>query len=174
MSSEIKNPLREIRLSVGLTLDQLAYRAEVSRLLIIRNEQAVYADPSPRLLDALMEFEIEDLDDEQVVRSLYHSFQIETRRANFGKLRVVQSFQTIQGHPFVSWRLASGVRARIAVSKFFCVHPALIHKFETTPHLCVSPPGELMIALEQSGYSKELLDSFDKAYDTYKQSTRKF
>lgn len=176
MSTEIKNPLREIRLSVGLTLDQLAYRAEVSRLLIIRSEQAVYADPSPRLLETLLAFEVDGLDDEFVVLARYHEFQTETRKENYGKLRTVDTFKWYNPtvHPFVFWRMDSGVTAQIAISKYFCVHPALIHKFEKTPHLCVTPPGELMTALGQSGYSKELLDSFTKAYDTFKQSTRKF
>lgn len=166
----VKNPLREIRLAFGLSLDRLAHRSGVSRQLIIRAEQAVYADPPPRLLTTLLEYELEGYDDYDSVLAQYHAFQVVTRKNSYGKLNPGFDFLTVPVgvHPFVDWRVRSGIKARIGPAKFFCVHPALLHKFEVQPHLVITPPGDLLLALEQSGYSKELLASLGTAYDTYK------
>lgn len=176
------NPLREMRLQQGFTLDRLAYLLGTTRQFIIRAEQAVYADPPPRLLRLLIDYTdtqsltganlipapVGTLTDEQVVYHLYHKYQSFVRTRNYGALLTEWGFWIGDKHPFVQWRKWSGIQSRIGVSKLFCVHPALISKFENQPHLVQTPPGELMAALEESGYSKELLDSFAKAYDNYK------
>lgn len=176
------NPLREIRLANRLTLDNVAYNLRTTRQFVIRAEQAVYATPPPRLLKYLLDLNLPEsvtdravglgMDDELIVYHLYREFQRAVRKKNFGVLLTDYDFPkhptALHQHPFVAWRWASSVQARIGVSKLYCVHPALISKFETSPNLCASPPGELLLALEESGYSKELLASFTKAYDTYK------
>lgn len=170
-----KNPLREIRLSLGLSLDRLAREARVSRQLIIRAEQAVYSDPPPRLLKTLLWLDVDEYSDAESVIAQYHAFQVQTRKLNYGALIPNFNFKNLVPpgqHPFVVWRVRSGVKARIGPAKFFCVHPALLHKFEVQPHLVVTPPSELMLALAQSGYTKEFLASFAKAYDDYKNRRR--
>ncbi len=183
----IDNPLREMRLRLGWTLDKTARLMATSRQFIIRSEQAVYADPPPRLTELLLDHtepNIPDLpnpgavgvgmSDELIVYQLYHLFQVQTRRENYGKLITDFDFPihpaySLQ-HPFVLWRTRSGINARIGPSKLFCVHPALISKFEIRPHLCTTAPKELITALRDSGYDEELLDSFAQAYDTYKRA----
>lgn len=171
-----------MRQQQGWTLDRTAYLLGTSRQFIIKAEQAVYADPPPRLLRLLIDYTdvtsltganlipapVGALDDSQIVYHLYHKYQSFVRHSNYGKLYEYQTFDGVEGHPLIHWRNRSGIHARIGVSKLYCVHPALISKFEMQPHLVQSVPGELRTALEESGYSKELLDSFAKAYDNYK------
>lgn len=167
------NPLREIRLSLKYSLDRLAGIAGVSRQLIIRAEQAVYADPPPRLLETLLELNPDSEIDEEVIRVRYREFQRHTRKSNYGALSVGFKFSEGKGlHPFIDWRVRSGVRARIGPAKLFCVHPALIHKFELQPWLCQTPPGDLILALRESGYSSETLDDLGKAFYIYKMHRR--
>lgn len=177
-----RNPLKEIRLANNLTLDSVAFDLRTTRQYLIRVEQGVYAAPPERYTNYLLDLSVPEsitdravglgMTDELVVYHLYREFQRATRKKNFGKLLTDYDFGykvgALHEHPFTSWRWASGIRARIGVSKMFCVHPALISKFESSPNLCASPPGDLLLALSESGYSKELIDSFVKAYDTYK------
>lgn len=171
------NPLRQARLEARLSLDQLARKANVSRQLIIRAEQGVYADPPPRLLDVIMDLAAVEVlfgGDREVVYHVYHAFQTATRKANFDRLSKTFDFRSVPVgvHPFVDWRLRSGIRARIGPAKYYCVHPALLHKYEVQPHLVQSTPGDLQRALRESGYSSELLDALEDAYYTYKVSRR--
>lgn len=190
------NPLREMRLALGYSLDRVAADLDTTRQFVIRAEQGVYATPPPALTDYLLTKTDALLDeslipdrindravlfnnpaavglgrgDIGIVYHLYAKFQSETRKANYGKLSPTFAFDKVtEGqHPFVVWRMRSGISARIRISKYLCVHPALVFKFESQPHLCTSPPGELLVALKESGYSTETLASFTQAYDHYK------
>lgn len=197
----VVNPLKQLRLSKRLSQEVLAHRAGVTRQLVIRAEQGVYASPPPRLLDYLLEVaslpcaldvdtngiphdppliptpvEVLGLDDEGVVYHRYAQFQTYTRKHNFGKLMPKFNFAPVSEgglvpegeHPFTSWRMQSGLKARIGTAKYFCVHPALLHKFEVTPNLCRTVPGELITALGQAGYSSETLAGLENAYYSYK------
>lgn len=169
-----ENPLTVLRTTKRLSQEALAKKAGVSRQLIIRAEQAVYASPPPALVSTLLDISdpaaVGFALDEETVYHLYKEYQTHVRKRSFGRLATNQVFSDVPKgvHPFVDWRLRSGIKARIGPAKFFCVHPALLHKFEVQPHLCQSPPGDLLHALVESGYSKELLASFSLAYDTYK------
>lgn len=170
-----ENPLRLLRFDQRLSLDQLARKAGVSRQLIIRAEQAVYNSPPPVLVATLLDNISEDravegFDDREFVYHLYKQFQTFTRKKNYGRLNPKFSFAAVPVgvHPWVNWRLSSGIAARIGPAKHYCVHPALLHKFEVQPHLVQSPPGDLRGALIEAGYRKELLDELAAAYDTYK------
>lgn len=182
-----ENPLRFLRLRLRLSQEQLAHHARVSRQLVIRAEQAVYASPPPVLVDTLLELADSKLDegprselnpgavgfafDKETVYHLYKGFQTYVRKAHYGRLSPSFDFANVPSsvHPFVDWRLCSGVKARIGTAKYFCVHPALLHKYEVQPHLVQSTPGDLVRALRESGYRRELLDSLSTAYDNYKE-----
>lgn len=187
MTRVFVNPLRQMRLDLGWTLDHTADQLDTTRQFVIRAEQGVYANPPPRLTQLLLGYGDVPLStaavgvgsDEDVVYHLYHEFQVLTRKRNYGALRPDYDFKSgflasssihpLNHHPLLRWRWWSNITGRIGVSKLFCVHPALITKFERTPHLCVEPPGDLMNALRQSGYAPEILDSFVSAYHTYKE-----
>lgn len=174
-----ENPLKTLRLGLKVSQEALAYQSRLSRQLIIRAEQAVYASPPPALLATLLDRAEQRLEssavgfefDEASVYHLYKEFQTHVRKTHYGRLSPSFDFANVPVgvHPFVDWRLRSGISARIGTAKFFCVHPALLHKYEMQPHLVQSTPGELVSALRESGYRKELLDSLGDAYDNYKE-----
>lgn len=193
------NPLTVMRKSMRLSQEQTARRAGVTRQLVIRAEQAVYSDPPPALLRFLVECvdpANEDLRtltgapyddapnsgavgvldiDESLVYHQYHNFQKHVRRSSYGKLRPEFDFTSLAPdvHPWIEWRMQSGITARIGPAKFFCLHPALLHKFEVQPHLIQSPPGDLVNALLMSGYSRETLADLDRAWSNYKDHLRR-
>lgn len=186
------NPLRQMRLDLGWTLDHTAHLLDTTRQFVIRAEQGVYANPPPRLTQLLLGYGDVPLtddplgtaavgvgSDEDTVYHLYHAYQTSQRKRNYGALSPEYDFTTgflasgivnpLKYNPLLRWRNFSNVPSRIGISKLYCVHPALITKFEMQPHLMVEPPTELLVALRESGYSAELLDSFVSAYHTYKE-----
>lgn len=168
------NPLRTLREAAHCTVKEMADLADVTSQAIIRSEQGVYERPLPKLLSALWRYAPEsDLHDEGVLLADYHHFQRQVRESNYGRLDEHHYFLSGQpSHPFVAWRLASGLSARISISKLFCVHPALVTKFEMQPHLCSTPPGQLLYALRESGYSETKLDALTDKYSEYRRSLR--
>lgn len=175
------NPLRSLRESANLSLVEMADRAGVTSQALMRAEQGVYSSPSPSILDALWgeadanDAAVSDLYDYGVLLADYHNFQKLTRQDNYGSLEEPFTFLDTGGlssieHPFVDWRLRSGITARIQISKRFCVHPALIFKFEMQPYLCMTIPKELVRALLESGYTETTMEEFAGAYATYKHS----
>lgn len=174
-----ENPLVALRESAGLTVTQLASLANVTPTAIVRAEQAVYASPPPHILNTLWRYAPEDdLHDQVVFTAEYLDYQRNVRQANYGALDEPFNFPMggdLDTNPFVSWRLDSDnphLQARIGVSKLYCVHPALVFKFEVQPHLCASVPGALRYALLESGYSKATLDSLETAYGVFKENGR--
>lgn len=153
----------------------------------MRAEQGVYAAPPPAVLDALWELAPEDdLHDYGILMADYHEFQRVTRQDNYGLLDPLYKFPdgpvevflnnhpdgqapVLSIHPFVKWRYDSDVTARIQISKSFCVHPSLIFRFEAQSHMCTSPPKELLRALLESGYTTEILNRFEFAYQRFRE-----
>jgi hypothetical protein len=154
----------------------MADRAGVTSQALMRAEQGVYSSPSPSILDALWgeadanDPAVSDLYDYGVLLADYHNFQKLTRQDNYGSLEEPFTFLNTGEHPFVDWRLRSGITARIQISKRFCVHPALIFKFEMQPYLCTTIPKELVRALLGSGYTEDTMKDLADAYAMYKDS----
>lgn len=189
----IENPLREVRLANKITQQRMADEFDVTPQYIIRAEQGCYPLPPEDLVNYLWDEDtqgaIPTTDYEKAVgwfNRQYLDFQCQTRKANYGKLmpspeglwgRSVLNHPDLSynPHPFVWWRQhhLSHVPSRIAISKFYCVHPAIVFKFEAQTHLLSTPPESLMRALRESGYSKETLAWLDQAYYTYKGKKRK-
>lgn len=175
------NPLGTLRESAGLTAAQLAEAAGVTPGAVLRAEQAVYASPPPKILQALWELAPEDdLHDYGILMADYHNYQRIVRIDSYGVLDDKYDFSdavtvetgpgVFSQHPFVKWRYFSELPSRIAVSKLYCVHPSLIFRFETQPYMCTNPPKELLRALLESGYSVEQLGLFEDAYQRYRTS----
>jgi transcriptional regulator with XRE-family HTH domain len=162
-----KNPLKETRERLNLTIDQVAYRASLSKQFIIKAEQGVYSDPS----ETLMAYygSLTDLD-VIVIQQQYYAFQRETRKANYGRLIEPWTFTLTSenDHPFISWRELSGVGSAAGICKLFCVHPAVLNKFEKRSYLLAGCPEQLTAALLESGYKPETLDALESAYVQYK------
>lgn len=172
-----KNPLRDLRTKLGFTQDGLANEADVSRIFVVRAEQGVYEEPSVTLLDAMRQYHTRyhdvfdfDFPPKTQINRDYELFQLHTRRVHYGRLLPDFDFLAFNPslHPFLIWREASEVRAAIAVSKFYCVHPAIIHKFEKQTHLMHGVPDALLKALTDSGYEESFLKELEWAYTKHR------
>lgn len=159
----MENPLKEHRLKAGFTIGRLAARVEVSKQFIIRAEQGCYTTaPEP-----LVEFwcEREDVLASDIERE-YFNFQHWKRKQSFGKLIEPWSFPEIGRHPFILWREYSGIKSEAAVCVLFCLHPAVMYKFEKGKMTDV--PEMLTAALLESGYSAETVNKLEVAYEKWR------
>jgi transcriptional regulator with XRE-family HTH domain len=164
-----ENPLKRLRHLCNLTLDQVAYQVGVSRQFIIRAEQGVYS----AVPDSLLDFYGGRLEvDALAVGAEYYQFQLLTRKANYGRLIEPWTFPDVLQHPFIHWRLMSGVTSSAGICKLFCVHPATINKFEKRSFLMNAIPDQLVGALLESGYHPETLDTLEQSYKRYKLEQR--
>lgn len=159
--SETPNPLKLFRERLGKTLEETAALAEVSKHFVIRSEQGVYTEPPETLVDFYKEYF--DFDD---IKADYYRYQRNTRIANYGKLLEPWNFNAPVGkHPFIHWRQLSGMHSQAGVCKYFCVHPAVVSKFEKG---LGNIPEQLLAALLESGYSVDTLNLLEKAYLAFK------
>lgn len=174
--TDTRNPLRLLREAAGETVSSMAELAGVTTQLVIWNEQGVYASPSPRYLQQLLEYSPAGdyhTSPDALTRD-YYAFQKLTRESNYGKLLEPHDWSDYpwRHHPFVAWRKASGLDSRVAISKLYCVAPSLIFKFEKQPERCKTPPGELRQALLDSGYRADTLDALAIAYEEHRKYLR--
>lgn len=179
------NPLKALRESIGLSQENFASATGVSRMFIVRAEQGVYSEPPFVLAEYLLRAApVGSLDlpthDYIAFCHIYFAWQKAQRLSNYGRLLEPYDFPDptnyeppfgLAPHPFIIWREDSGMDSQISVAKFFCVHPAVVSKFEKANILAV--PHDLRAALLEAGYSTETLDSLDKAYYAYKDHLRK-
>ena len=159
----MNSPLKDLRERSGLTLERVAAQTGLSKQFIINSEQAVYVDPPEQLLRF---YETDTLDE-------YYEYQREVRKHNYFKLIEPWVFFEAEGliHPFINWRECSGITSARAISTLFCVHPAVMHKFEHGN--MESVPDQLTAALLESGYAPRTLNSLAEAYRNYKLDKRK-
>jgi transcriptional regulator with XRE-family HTH domain len=159
----MNSPLKDLRERSGLTLERVAAQTGLSKQFIINSEQAVYVDPPEQLLRF---YETDTLDE-------YYEYQREIRKHNYFKLIEPWVFFEAEGliHPFINWRECSGITSARLISKLFCVHPAVMHKFEHGQ--MESVPDQLTAALLESGYQSRTLQGLAEAYRNYKLDKRK-
>lgn len=157
-----------------MTLDQVRVETNLSRQTIIRAEQGCYADPPPRLLNYWLRRYPDE--DRGMVIIQYRRFQRDIRQHHYGALIEI-AFNSLWStdfpgpvgkHPFIWWREYTGLN-KAQVAKFFCVHPAVISRFENQPHLVKSLPEQLVSALLEAGYKQSTLDLIQAWYDSYLQ-----
>lgn len=159
---EAVSPLKDLRLRLHKTLDQVATQTEHSKQFIIRAEQGVFTDLPVGLLSYYAEYLDLDIEEE---RKRYYAFQRGVRKANYGALIEPWNFVDLY-HPFINWRMASGIPSQAKVCTLFCVHPAVIYKLEKAS--MISLPDQLIGALMESGYSAETLENLRIAYAAFK------
>ena len=179
------NPFTEFRKARHLSQDQLAIAARVSRGLVIRNEQAMYTNPSDKLLayvakaafpvgasqkvraDFIEEF-IED----------YKAFQLSQRRTNFGYLSITFNItdylaNNLEMHPMEYWRLHSVNSPNLSsVTRAFCVHQGILYRWEHEANLVNTVPSQLEDALLNAGYAFKTVEQLRLAYREYKKNER--
>lgn len=186
----MRSPLKDLRLSLSLTIDDVIERSGISRSAIMWNEAGCYSNPSPRLLDF---YEIDVVTDRAFL-DRYHEFQFHTRRSNFGVLRpeILASLirtptspnltspnpinvagsvnYTLPVNPVMAWRVQSEL-SKARISKAFCIHPDIVSRIECRPHLMpVALPEQFLRALLMAGYRKTDLESLNGLFRAYRNS----
>lgn len=154
-----ENPVKNARKFLRLTQLELADACHVSRQTVLRTEQGVYTSLPPSLGDYLVR-------ETPGIYSAYHAWQTAKRKSSYGKLIEPYAFDG-NDHPFHRWRIDSGLASRMGVCKDFCLHPAVVTKFENTiEHMGV--PDIILDALRDSGYSETTLTALQSAYSRYR------
>ena len=197
MANNDINPLKTLRKSSGLTIEQVCYQTGLSKSLVIKQEQGTYNEISRTLLAFYKDVCPTDFSVVEV-EVHYRQWQRKTRTNNFGMLSphfpladyladlpvdtsshlpVGVAIGTRKGepyyHPFEYWRLTSASSPNVnQISKAFCVQQAILFKFENQPHLVNSVPEPLFYALLQAGYQRSTLEALETAYGEYKQYLR--
>lgn len=161
-SGDVPNPLKRLREESGMTLKRVSRGTGFSKQFIIKQEQGVYHEPSKTIVDFY------DADYKEVCKD-YREFQRACRKANYGRLIEPWHFNVNEGkNPWITWRELSGVGSEAAICKFFCLHPAIMFKFERGDMTTV--PDLLIEALLESGYSHETLNKLGEAYEAWRKS----
>lgn len=159
----MENPLKRERLNAALTLAQLADRLDVSKQFIIRAEQGCYVAPPEILVGYFVERR--DVNAGELEQD-YYKFQHYKRRESFGRLITTWTFPKTDKHPFTYWRECSGIKSEAGACVLFCLHPAVMFKYERGKML--STPEQLTLALLESGYDPVLVDKLEESYLSFK------
>lgn len=164
-----RSPLKSLREDCDLTLEKVAAKTGLSKQFIIKAEQAVYQEPPDSLLEFYVRLTYVDTSE---VRSAYYVFQRETRKFNYGRLIEPWNFVSSE-HPFRNWRVLSGMDSLSGLCRDFCVHPAVMSKFENQSYLLARIPEQLVAALLESGYRATTIAALEEAYSEFKERLRK-
>ena len=162
------SPVKRFRVDeFHMTQAEFAHACGVSKLLIIRAEQCCYKLPPPAIENYLVSqvpaFDLNEF------RADYLNFQRKMRKFSYGILEPGFDFHHLspKKHPFIEWREYSAINQTMAC-KYWCLHPAVIYKFEVQPHLLNDLPSDLVDALLESGYSELIIAELRAAYKRYK------
>lgn len=164
----MENPLKEIRMELQFTPNQLANFAGIHQTAVEQAEAGFYPQPLPSYLIAIG---IKPgTSDEKKLIDKYHQFQLETRLENgpngLCKLILNPRF-TLDENPLFSWRTQSGL-ATYGFCSAFCVHMPSVNNFEKNiVKLGEVPSKAIAVPLTQAGYD---LDEFTEASLLYKAS----
>lgn len=173
---KVANPFVDVRVYLGLTVDHVSADLTLHRNSILRTEQGQYDLPPQDLLD----YYWTSLSRREEVLTQYQTWRVLMRKANYGLL-TYEGPDTSQGpilnstnalHPFKAWRLYSGVKALNTVAKAFALHQGILFRYESQPERCNTTPVVILDALTDSGYSSQVTDSLETAFQTYKQAIR--
>lgn len=145
-----------------MTQLELADACGVSRQTILRTEQGVYTSLPPSVGEWLVS-------EVPGIYGAYHAWQRAKRKNSYGRLVEPYIYRN-SDNPFRRWRIDSGILSRMGVCKEFCLHPAVVTKFENTlDHSSV--PDIILDSLRDSGYSETQLTALQTAYIEYRGKT---
>lgn len=157
------SPLSEFRRVEGLTQAQMAHLSGVTRLMVLRSEQAVFPQLTLSLLSGMLNRAIittsvgQVLASEEEIQDAYGAFQRQTRRINYGYLTPDLPNYEPSISPLKQWRLSSdqhGSLVGLAIS--FCTHPVGLTQVERGLQKTI--PAQFVTALLDSGYDEDTLE----------------
>lgn len=165
-----KNPFLLVREELGMSITQIAQAVRMNRNTIIRTEQGQYDIPSQDLLDFYWV-----PSSQASVLTDYETWRQLMRRANYGLLEVMFNpwgSSPKDVHPLKRWREISGITALNTLAKAYCLHQAVLFRYETQPNRCNATPPPILAALRDSGYTEAILTKLETAYQEYKLAVR--
>jgi len=136
----MESPIKTWREEAGLSQLKLATESNISLMTVIRNEQGLYPDPSPKIISTLINYgagpaHLSDDDPWPWYESVYHRFQVITRSkfiwAMMSPLPSVDACLAVETHPFQMWRESLGFNERLAFCRAACVPPPQVLNYET-------------------------------------------
>lgn len=154
-----QNPIKEVRLRKNLTQRVLASYGNVTVGAVIKHEQGLYVNPSPRILDVLSD----EVLTSGLLTTAYRCWQDDLREsadlpttANYyeGNSRPVGT------SPFLHYRTKFiGCSSRMAFCKLLALHPSIVAEYEAgrTKYMPVS----IYQALIMAGVKPSLLAILD-------------
>lgn len=164
----MENPLKELRLELHYTPNQLARVANIQMAAVGQMEDGLYPQPIPSYLIACG-IRIGSRDHELLTKE-YHEYQLAKRISNGPnynpKLSLDPNFSTNQ-HPLLSWRNQSSL-AVYGFCSAFCIHMPTVNNFEKNiMKIRENPPKGVTVPLLQAGYD---LSEFTEACELYRSS----
>ena len=169
------NPFRRCREGLKLSISDVCQATTLSRLYVIRTEQAVYPVPSNRILYYFTQ--ITNGDSVWFLKE-YREFQRRCRQANGPASNhplLTENYYLYRDsnpiHPMRLW-LDDG-RVSLSVMQFckaYCVAPSVVQRFLAEPFRVVTVPDPIVDSLAEAGYSARLILQLEKAYAEYRKS----
>jgi len=142
---------------------------------ILRYEQCLQPNPSPKLINFYVQ---EDPDtDIEFFTTAYFEFQLETRVHNFGLLEPFKPgspvgflAQEAEVNPIRYW-LDYSELSSMGMAKAYCISLVNMHTVLKQPWVGRNLPSQITYALHESGYSSNLLEELEFAWDRFKTSS---
>jgi len=133
----MESPIKTWRDEAGMSQLRLATEANISLMTVIRNEQGLYPDPSPKIISVFIDHKVGPYGGDDPwpwYESVYHRFQVLTRNKFVwaaGSRIPVERALDIETHPFQWWRESLGFNERLAFCRAACVPPPQVLNYET-------------------------------------------
>lgn len=155
------NPLRNARLRLDMTQEEVANTLDISRGAILRYEQGTYGLPSGRLINfyqnrlGLKNLAVDYLDWQKTKR-------------NALQLNYIDRHSWLEMHPLTEVRLANGYRSIYKFCQALCLPPEAVTKYETGRQK--EMPTQLRWALEDCGWRPEQIEGLKRYAHDYSEA----
>lgn len=174
-----KNPFSELRMDRGLSINQLAIHSRVNNKALTRLEKGMYVNPLPRMVDYWVNL---GLVTEGELCTDYENYRYLQRRRHplfLGASLGVDITEPV--HPLRQLRsqrpsIASGIALPVGLMDFcdaLCLPLDSIQHFEKKFATQQSVPKELKLALNQTGYTREQISTFEIHYTLWRNNNLK-
>ena len=173
------NPFTELRINRGLSINQLQIASRVNNKALVRLERGMYVNPLPRVVSYWVD---RDLVTEGELLTDYENFRyLQRRRHHFylGASLAVDITEPL--HPLRQLRsrrpsLTDGLPLPVGLMDFceaLCLPLDSIQHFEKKYATQQSVPKELKLALNQIGYTRAQISTFETHYSLWREKNIK-
>jgi hypothetical protein len=118
----MENVLVSLRSELGLSQASVARMVGISPAAVMRNEQAIYSKPSDRLVEF---YALSGLLDRDTIYAAYDNYQEWRRHLSISEI----GRPPLDPGGLFNWRFIRKI-SQIEFCKLYCVHPAVLAKFE--------------------------------------------